>query len=328
MYDLPFEKALAELDKKIARLKRKGDHLKPDEQAQLQCAEQELQRLTGEVYSQLSAWQTVLVSRHPERPHSIEYLRLLCDDFFELHGDRLFADNATIIGGPATFDGTTVMFIAQEKGRGLKDQRLRHAGQAHPEGYRKAHRLMQQAEKFHFPVIFLVDTPGAAIALEDEERGQGSAIAYNLYAMARLRVPLIATIIGEGGSGGALGIGVADRVLMMEHSYYTVASPESAATIIWRDAKFAPDAAEAMKVTARYHLENGLIDDIVAEPCGGAHQDHAASAELLKASLQKHLRPLLKLSTQELLEQRYEKLRAIGLRGVGVATPLLEIQEG
>ncbi|QBD74783.1 acetyl-CoA carboxylase carboxyltransferase subunit alpha [Ktedonosporobacter rubrisoli] len=311
-YDLPFEKPLADLEARIAKLKRKGERLKADERAQLQQAEQELQQLTQEIYGKLSAWQTVMVARHKDRPHAIDYLNLICDAFFELHGDRRAADNPTIVGGPANFGGRTVMFIGQEKGRGLKDQRLRHAGQTHPEGHRKAYRLMQQAEKFHFPIVYLIDTPGASIALEDEERGQATSVAENLYLMASLKVPTISVIIGEGGSGGALALGIADRVLMQAYSYYTVASPESAATIMWRDAKYAPEAAEAMQITARQVKTHGLIDDIIAEPAGGAHKDHQAAALLLKEKLLVHLQALCQLSLDELLVQRYSKLRSVG----------------
>lgn len=311
-YDLPFEKPLAELEKRIEKLKRKEERLSDEEQVQLQQLEQELQQETREIYSNLTPWQTVLVARHQNRPHTIDYLKMLCDDLTELHGDRLMADDTTIIGGPATLDSTPVMFIGQEKGRGIADQRFRNAGQAHPEGYRKAHRLLEQAEKFHFPVVCLIDTPGASIALEDEERGQASAIAHNLYLMSQLRVPTIGVIIGEGGSGGAPGIGVVDRLLMMEYSYYTVASPEAAATIMWRDGKFAAQAAEAMQITAQQLKTRGLIDDIIAEPPGGAHRQYQQAAELVKTSLLRHLQALRQLTPDELLEQRYQKLRAIG----------------
>lgn len=311
-YDLPFEKPLAELDDRISKLKRKGERLKPREQQQLQEAEQKLRQRTQEIYSKLTAWQTVQVSRHKDRPHSVDYLKVICDDFFELHGDRQFGDNATIVGGPATFNDTTVMFIGQEKGRDIKDQKARNAGQPHPEGYRKAARLLKQADKFNFPVICLVDTPGASIALEDEERGQSTAIAENLYLMAKLRVPIITAIIGEGGSGGALGLAVANRVLMQEHSYYTVASPESAAVIRWRDVKYAYEAAETMQVAAKKLKEYELVDEIVPEPLGGAHRDYHTSATLLKSALSKHLYELQKLSPAELVEHRYQKFRIMG----------------
>ena len=311
-YDLPFEKPLAELEKRIEKLKRKEERLSDEERVQLQQLEQELQQKMCAIYSNLTPWQTVLVARHQNRPHTIDYLKMLCADFTELHGDRLMADDTTIIGGPATLDGTPVMFIGQEKGRGITDQRFRNAGQAHPAGYRKAHRLLEQAEKFHLPVVCLIDTPGASIALEDEERGQASAIAHNLYLMAQLRVPTIGIIIGEGSSGGAPGIGVVDRLLMLEYSYYTVASPEAAATIMWRDGKFAAQAAEAMQITAQQLKARGLVDDIIAEPPGGAHRQYQQAAELVKASLLHHLQALKQLAPDELLEQRYQKRRAIG----------------
>jgi acetyl-CoA carboxylase carboxyl transferase subunit alpha len=312
-YDLPFEKPLAELDDKINKLKRKGENLKLKEQKRLQYQEEQLQERTREIYSQLNAWQTVLVSRHKNRPHAVDYLKYMCDDFFELHGDRKYGDNATIIGGPATLDGRTVMFIGQEKGRDIKDQALRNAGQPHPEGYRKAARLMKQAAKFSFPVICLIDTPGASIALDDEKLGQSTAIAENLYLMAGLRTPIIGAIIGEGGSGGALALAVVDRILMLEHSYYTVASPESAAVIRWRDIKYAPEAAETMHVSARQlEKHSQLIDEIVSEPPGGAHRDYQAAACSLKEALIRHLNDLTQLSIETLLEQRYQKYRAIG----------------
>jgi acetyl-CoA carboxylase carboxyl transferase subunit alpha len=320
-YDLPFEKPLAELEIRIEKLKRKEERLSDQEWAQLQQLEQELQQKTREIYSNLTPWQTVLVARHQNRPHTVDYLKMLCADFTELHGDRLGADDTAIIGGPATLDGTSIMLIGQEKGRGIADQRLRHAGQPHPKGYRKAHRLLEQAEKFHLPVVCFIDTPGASIALEDEERGQASAIAHNLYLMSQLRVPTIGVILGEGGSGGALGIAVVDRLLMMEYSYYTVASPESAATIMWRDGKFAAQAAEAMQITAQQLKARGLIDDIIAEPPGGAHRQYQQAAELLKTSLLRRLQALRQLAPDELLEQRYRKLRAIGPYGFANVLP-------
>ncbi len=214
-YDLEFEKPLADLEKKIVGLRKKGERLKRDDQEQLQKAELELTRLSKEIYSQLTDWQTVLVSRHKDRPHALDLVQLICEDFFEMHGDRTFGDNATIMGGPALLGDTTVMVLCHEKGRGLKGQREHNAGQPRPEGFRKAQRLMLQAEKFGFPVICLVDTPGASISLEDEERGQSTAIATSILQMAQLRVPVISVVIGEGGSGGALALGVSDYLLML-----------------------------------------------------------------------------------------------------------------
>src|SRR5436305_5714197 len=226
-YDLEFEKPLAELEKKIITLQRKGDRLKYDEQVQLQEMERELRLRTEEIYKNLTSWQTVQVARHKDRPYVADYIRLMCDDFFELHGDRSFGDDHAIMAGPATIDGTTVMLIGQQKGRDMKEKQYRNVGMPHPEGYRKAKRLLEQAEKFQIPVICLIDTAGASVALPDEERGQSEAIASILYVMSRIRTPIVSTIIGEGGSGGALAIGIADCVLMLQYSIYFLASPQA-----------------------------------------------------------------------------------------------------
>jgi acetyl-CoA carboxylase carboxyl transferase subunit alpha len=314
-YDLEFEKPLAELEKKIVALQRKGDRLKYDEQVQLQEMERELRLHTEEIYRNLTAWQTVQVARHKDRPYSADYIGLMCDDFFELHGDRCFADDHAIMAGPATFDGNTVMVIGHQKGRDVKEKQLRNLGMPHPEGYRKAYRLMQQAEKFRLPIICFIDTSGASPGLEDEERGQSEAIAANLYLMSRLPVPIIAVVIGEGGSGGALAIGIADRLLMLEYSIYTVASPEAAASILWRDTAFAPQAAEAMRISARELKAAHLIDELIPEPLGGAHHNYRLTADTLKAALLRHLAELKQLPLDELLEKRYQKFRTIGKFG-------------
>jgi len=312
-YDLEFEKPLADLEKKIVGLKKRGERLKRDEQEQLQKAELELTRLTKEIYSQLTDWQTVLVSRHKDRPHAFDLVQLICEDFFEMHGDRTFGDNATIMGGPALLGDTTVMVLCHEKGRGLKGQRDHNAGQPRPEGFRKAQRLMLQAEKFGFPVICLVDTPGASIALEDEERGQSTAIATSILQMAQLRVPIISVVIGEGGSGGALALGVSDYLFMLEHTYFSVAAPESVASIIWRSTKFAAEAAEGQHISARRLYKLGLVDGLICEPLGGAHRDYPAVAETLKTTILQHLRCLQQMPLGELLERRYQKFRSIGV---------------
>ncbi|TMD25771.1 MAG: acetyl-CoA carboxylase carboxyl transferase subunit alpha [Chloroflexi bacterium] len=297
-YDLEFEKPLAELEKKIIGLQRKGDRLRPDEHKQLQEAERELRHRTEEIYSNLSSWQTALVARHKDRPYPADYIRLMCDDFFELHGDRAFGDDHAIMAGPAKLDGDTVMLVSHQKGRDTKERQFRNFGMPHPEGYRKAGRLMEQAEKFGFPVISLIDTPAAFPGLGDEERGQSEAIASNLYLMSRLRVPVIAVVTGEGGSGGALAISVADRILMLEYSIYS-----------------APQAAEAMKISARELQALDLIDELIPEPLGGAHHNYRSTADHLKAALLKHLAELKQLSVEELLEQRYQKFRNIGKFG-------------
>ena len=318
-YSLEFEKPLAELEKRIHALQRKGDRLKPDEQRQIHELERELQRRTEDIYKHLTSWQTVQVARHKDRPYSLDYIKFICDDFFELHGDRAHSDDHAIVAGPATFDGSTVMIIGHQKGRDAKDQQYRNLGMPHPEGYRKTHRIMQQAEKFGMPILTLIDTSGAYPALGDEERGQATAIAENLYLMARLRVPIIAAIIGEGGSGGALAIGIADRVIILEHSIYTVVAPEAAATILWRDTAFAPQAAEAMKISAKELKALQLIDELVPEPLGGAHQNYREAADNLKEALTRHLRELKQIPIDELLEQRYQKFRNIGK--FAIATP-------
>lgn len=319
-YDLEFEKPLAELEKKIAGLQRKGERLKPGELRQLHNTEHELRQRTEEIYSHLSAWETVLVARHKDRPYSLDYLHLICEDFFELHGDRSFGDDHSIVAGPARLDGSTVMFVCHQKGRDMKEKQFRNLGMPHPEGYRKAGRIMQQAEKFGFPVVCLIDTPGAFIALPDEERGQSEAIAANLYLMSHLRVPIVAVVIGEGGSGGALGISVADRLLMMEHSIYTVAMPEASASIMWRDNAYAPQAAEAMRISAKELKASGLIDELIPEPPGGAHHNYHAAAENLKVALLRNLAVLKAIPADELVEQRYQKFRNIGVFGIAAPT--------
>ncbi len=314
-YDLEFEKPLAELERKIVALQRKGDRLKSDELKQLHDAERDLRRRTEEIYNNLTSWETVQVARHKDRPYSNDYLHLMSDDFFELHGDRSFSDDHAIMAGVARLDGQTIMFVCHQKGRDMKEKQFRNMGMPHPEGYRKASRLMLQAEKFGFPIITLIDTPGAFLALGDEERGQSEAIAANLYLMARLRVPIIAVVIGEGGSGGALAISVADRILMLEHSIYTVAMPEASASILWRDNKYAPQAAEAMRISAKELKSLNLVDELIPEPLGGAHHNYRLTADNLKAALLKHLEQLKPLPIDELLELRYQKFRNIGVFG-------------
>jgi acetyl-CoA carboxylase, carboxyl transferase, alpha subunit len=311
-YDLEFEKPLADLEKKIITLQRKGDHLKADEQRQLQATEQELRQQTEQIYHNLTRWQTVQVARHKDRPYSADYIRLLCNDFFELHGDRTFGDDHAIMAGMAQLGEQTVMLVCHQKGRDMKEKQFRNLGMPHPEGYRKAARAMQQAEKFGIPIVSFIDAAGASPGLVDEERGQAEAIASILYLMPRLRVPIIAAIIGEGGSGGALAIGIADRVLMLEHSIYTVAAPEAAASIMWRNAVFAPLAAEAMHISAQDLLPMGLIDEIVPEPLGGAQRDHEQTATMLKTAVLHHLAELRQFSIDEMLERRYQKFRRMG----------------
>ncbi len=311
-YDLEFEKPLAELEKKMGALQKKGERLKPDEHRQLQEMERELRSRSEELYRDLTAWQTVQVARHKERPHSLDYLRLITDDFFELCGDRAFSDDHAILGGLAQFNGETVMFVCHQKGRTMKDKQYYNNGMPRPEGFRKARRLMKQAEKFGIPVVTLIDTQGAFPALEDEERGQAQAIAASILEMARLRIPSLAVVIGEGGSGGALALGVTDRVLITEFSIYTVISPESAASILWRSTSFAQEAANAMRISGRELKKLGLVDDVIPEPPGGAHHNPSQAAENLKAAIQRHLAELKQIPLDELLELRYQKYRSIG----------------
>lgn len=311
-YDLEFEKPLAELEKKIVALQKKGDRLKAEEHRQLQEMERELRRRTEEIYRDLTSWQTVQVARHKERPHSIDYVRLMCDDFFELCGDRAFSDDHAILGGLAQFHGETVMFVCHQKGRSMKEKQYYNNGMPHPEGFRKARRLMKQAEKFGIPLVTLIDTQGAFPALEDEERGQAEAIASNLYVMSRLRIPSLSVVIGEGGSGGALALGVTDRVLITEFSIYTVTSPESAASILWRSNSFAQQAADALRISGRELKKLGLVDDVISEPLGGAHHNPPQAAENVKAAIWKHLTEIKQLPLDELLESRYQKYRSIG----------------
>jgi len=265
-----------------------------------------------ELYSQLTPWQTLQIARHQDRPHAGDYISRMCGNFLELHGDRAFKDDRAILAGPASFMGMTVMFICHQKGRGGKERQEHNFGMSHPEGYRKASRLMKQAEKFSFPLICLIDTPGAFPGLEDEERGQAEAIASNLYVMSRLRVPIVAVVIGEGGSGGALALGVADRLLMLEHSVYTVAAPEAAASILWRDTAFAPQAAEAMRISARELIDTRIIDEIIPEPPEGAHRNYTVSACNLQDALYRHITDLKQLSLEDLLAKRYQKFRTFG----------------
>jgi acetyl-CoA carboxylase carboxyl transferase subunit alpha len=316
-YDLEFEKPLAELEKKLTALQRKGGKLKPGEREQITALEAELQQKTAEIYSNLSSWQCVQVARHKDRPYTLDYVKLICDDYFELRGDRRFGDDRAIQGGLVVIDGRTMMLIGHQKGRDTKEKLECSFGLAHPEGYRKALRLMQQAEKFGMPIVTLIDTSGASPDLASEERGQSQAIAENLLVMAGLKVPIVAVIIGEGGSGGALALGVANRVLMLEFSIYTVAAPEAAASILWRDTIYAPQAAEAMKVQAKALHQLGLVDELIPEPLGGAHRNHEETARNLKAAILKHLDDLASLSQEQLVQQRFEKFRAVGKFAVG-----------
>ena len=262
--------------------------------------------------TELTPWDKVQIARHSQRPHTLDYVRVLCDDFFELHGDRRQADDQAIVCGVGRFENHSVVIIGHQKGNDTKENVRRNFGMPHPEGYRKAMRVMRHAEKFGLPIISLIDTPGAHPSLAAEERGQAQAIAQNLVVMADLKVPIVAAVIGEGGSGGALAIGVADRLLMLEHSVYSVASPEASAAILWRDASKASEAARAMKITAQDLHGFGIVDEVVPEPEGGAHLDPGAALNALSGAIRRHLDELLRLDLPALLEQRYNKYRVIG----------------
>ena len=315
-FDLDFERPLADLDKRIQGLQRRGTRLKGDDRVRLSEYQRELDTRLRDIYSHLTPWQRVQVARHPKRPYTSDYIDLICDDFFELRGDRRYGDDRAILGGLASLDGQTIMIIGNQKGRDTKERMECNFGMSHPEGYRKVLRLLRHAERFQLPIVTLVDIPGASPGLEDEQRGIAQAIAENLMVMAALRTPIITVVIGEGGSGGALGISVADRILMLEHSIYTVASPEAAASIMWRDNAFAPNAAEAMKITATDLKALGLIEDIIPEPLGGAHQGKTETAAAVKTAILKHLAELRALPVSELLNRRYQRYRKIGLSAI------------
>ncbi len=307
-YTLDFERPLLEIEKQIEELKRNAG----EQAADTGPLERQLAELRAEIYRNLTPMQRVQVARHPRRPYTLDYLRTVFSDFIELHGDRLFREDPAMVCGWARLDGASVMVIGHQKGRDTKENLKRNFGMAHPEGYRKALRLMELAAKFHAPVITLVDTPGAYPGLEAEERGQAEAIARNLMAMAGLRTPIIAAVIGEGGSGGALAVGLADRVLMLENSVYSVITPEGCAAILWRDASQRERAAEALKLTAQDLLRLKIIDEIIPEPPGGAHADPEATAELLGEALQRHLRELRRVKVDKLLKRREEKYLSMG----------------
>ncbi|HEY5655571.1 MAG TPA: acetyl-CoA carboxylase carboxyltransferase subunit alpha [Woeseiaceae bacterium] len=309
---LEFERPIAELEAKIDELRYVGTDSDVNINEEVARLKKKSEELTKSIFSKLSAWQVAQVAWHPMRPYTADYLEMLAPDFQELHGDRMYADDHAIIGGVGRLDGRAVMFIGQQKGRDTKERVRRNYGMPRPEGYRKALRLMRLAEKFSLPVVTLIDTPGAYPGIGAEERGQSEAIARNLFVMARLRTPVICIVIGEGGSGGALAIGVGDRVLMMQYSIYSVISPEGCASILWKSAERAEDAAEAMRITAQNLSEFKLIDEVLAEPLGGAHRDPAAAGEIIRNAVLKHLEDLDRLSIDELLEQRRRRIASFG----------------
>jgi len=310
---LEFEKPIIELENKIEELRKFTRKEDIDLTGEISRLTERLENLRRETFENLSSWQKVQLARHPERPYTLDYIRMIMEDFIEIHGDRHFGDDKALIGGLVRMDGQKLMIIGHQKGRDTAENLRRNFGCAHPEGYRKAMRIMDMAEKFRIPLITFVDTPGAYPGIGAEERGQAEAIAYNLREMAGLKVPIVVFIIGEGGSGGALGIGVGDRVYVLENAYYSVISPEGCAAILWKDRTKASSAAEALKLTAPELLELEVIDGMIPEPLGGAHRNPGETAKEIKKTIKRALKPLLKLTTKELVDQRYSKYRNIGV---------------
>ncbi len=309
---LDFESPIAELETKIEELRYVQNESAVDISDEIEQLSKKSQQLTKDIYSSLTPWQITKIARHPERPYTLDYVRELFTDFVELHGDRHFSDDLSIVGGLARFNGNACMVLGHQKGRDTKERAARNFGMTRPEGYRKALRLMKTAEKFKLPVFTFVDTPGAFPGIDAEERGQSEAIGRNIYEMAQLEVPIITTIIGEGGSGGALALSVADQVLMLQYSVYSVISPEGCASILWKTSDKAQEAAEALGITAHRLKALGLVDKIVNEPVGGAHRDPKHMASLLKRALGDVFRQVTDLKTKELLDRRYERLQSYG----------------
>lgn len=309
---LDFEQPIAELEAKIDELHYIGDSAEINISDEVKKLKAKSKSLTKSIFSNLTPWQITQLARHPQRPYSLDYIERIFDNFEELHGDRHYGDDHAIIGGLARLEGLPVMIVAQQKGRDTKEKLLRNFGMPRPEGYRKALRLMQMAERFSLPLLTFIDTPGAYPGIGAEERGQSEAIARNLFVLSNLKVPVICTVIGEGGSGGALAIGVGDRTLMLQYSTYSVISPEGCASILWKSAEKASDAAEALGITSARLKKLGLIDKIIDEPLGGAHRDVDTMAENIKKALMGELTKLKKLSTEKLVENRYQRLMAFG----------------
>jgi acetyl-CoA carboxylase carboxyl transferase subunit alpha len=309
---LDFEKPIAELEEKLDELKRHLHSQDIDLDPEVRTMQEKIDATRKEIYAKLTAWQRVQIARHTARPFFLDYVELTFTDFVELKGDRLFGDDASMPAGLARIDGMRCVLIGQQKGRDVKENLHRNFGSPHPEGYRKALRLMRMGQKFKLPIVTLIDTPGAYPGIGAEERHIAESIAVNLREMMILRTPIVAVVIGEGGSGGALGIGVADRVLMLENAYYSVISPEGCAAILWKHRKHAPEAAEALKLNATELLKLGVIDGVIPEPLGGAHRDPAETAKNLKETIVEALRDLEKISSDKLLQRRYEKFRKMG----------------
>lgn len=310
---LDFEKPILELEKKISDMKDFAAGANIELRGEIESLQTKMEKLRTEIFGNLTRWQKVQLARHPRRPHTFDYIELMTTDFVELHGDRYFADDKAFIGGFAKIEGKPVLIVGQQKGRDTRQKLLRNFGMMHPDGYRKALRLFKLAEKFNKPIVILIDTPGAFPGIGAEERGQAEAIAKNLREMSILKVPIVIIIIGEGASGGALGIGIGDKIYMLEYSWYSVISPEGCAAILWRDAAMAPQAAEALRLTSDDLLELGIIDKIINEPPGGAHNDYKGMANVLKKEVLDALSELENLSMEELLQKRLEKFRRMGV---------------
>jgi acetyl-CoA carboxylase carboxyl transferase subunit alpha len=311
-YALEFEKPLRDLARELDTLHQKGLEKDVNVSAEVVALEERIAQTKRDIYANLTPWQRVQIARHPKRPYALDYVGMMCEDFQELHGDRQFRDDRALVGGTAFFNGEAVMIIAQQKGRDTKENILRNFGMPQPEGYRKAMRLMRTAEKFGLPVITFIDTPGAFPGIESEARHVSEAIAVNLREMAMLRVPSVAIVVGEGGSGGALGIGVTDRVLILENSYYSVISPEGCAAILWKDRSAASKAADALQLSAATLEKLSVVDEVIAEPPGGAHNDPNQVSAALEKSIERHLTELRGLSTTKLLDSRYNRYRHLG----------------
>ena len=308
-----FEKPISELESKISELRDLSDKEKLDLSSEIASLEQKLDKKRKEVYTHLTPWQRIQIARHPKRPYTLDYIKMLMDDFKELHGDRRFADDPAIVAGLGSFDGKKVMLIGHQKGRDVKERTFRRFGMPNPEGYRKAIRVMKLAERFGVPIITFVDTPGAFPGVGAEERGQAESIASNLEEMSLLKVPVIVVVIGEGGSGGALGIGVGNRVLILEYAYYSVISPEGCAAILWKDGAEAPRAANALKLTGKDLIELGVVDDIVPEPLGGAHNNYEMMCANLRTALNNELKRFENMSEDEIVNSRYDRFRKLGV---------------
>ncbi|MBN1357049.1 acetyl-CoA carboxylase carboxyltransferase subunit alpha [bacterium] len=321
MDGLEFEKPILELEDQIRKLEALSDKTDNSLKLQIRQLERRLLQITSKIFQDLDTWDIVQLSRHPQRPHSMDYIRTLFTEFTEVHGDRQYRDDPAVVTGLARFDTIPVALVAQQKGRDIKENVQRNFGMMHPEGYRKALRVMEMAERFRMPLIVFVDTPGAYPGIGAEERGQAEAIARNIREMSLLKTPIIILVIGEGGSGGALGVGVGDRVLMQEYAIYSVISPEGCAAILWRDNAKAREAAEALQVTARKILKNGLIDEVIKEPVGGAHRNPRRAAGIMRRAIRRHLKELIGIPLDRLLDLRQEKYRKMGPFTVGDPTP-------